>query len=436
MFLHNRFPTKVIAFFFLLMGLGQLDAQPSTLEATVLELQQAPIRDVEADGDRLYQARQYAEAYPYYKALQKMNKRFGSEEQYRLGKTALYAKQYDESSKQLREILPKAKKYPLIQYEYALALKYTGEYILANQHFQSFLNDDAAALPSSYTKLAQVHLQSCQKILKEREKTSNWSLGYFADADAAETTIYRGRTPMSKYNIALIECQTPEGICIKKVYPDNRIELLRGTVGNPVFNSSAPHIAPDGETVYFAQQELGQPEHHIFVGKLAANGEIIDIRKLGPTINRVGYSSTHPTIGRTERGQEILYFASTLPGTQGGYDIWYAIKTIEGEFTQAYNLGTRINGHGDEVTPFYYQEDGQLYFSSEKPQGYGGLDVYRMTGEKRRWEEIQAEQLPNPVNSKANEYYFKKYSAAEGSFTTDRKDKKEQTVKYKENIGA
>ena len=241
---------------------------------------------------------------------------------------------------------------------------------------------------------------------------------------------------MSKYNIALIECQTAEGTCIKKIYPDNRIELLRGAVGNPVFNSSSPHIAPDGETVYFAQQEMGKAEQHIFTGKLAANGEIVDIRKLGPTINRVGYSSTHPTTGVTSRGQEILYFASTLPGTQGGYDIWYAVKTIEGEFTQAYNLGTRVNGHGDEVTPFYYQAGGELYFSSEKPQGYGGLDVYRMTGEKRRWEESQAQHLPNPINSKANEYHYKKYSATEGSFTTDRNEKKEQTIMVKKNIGA
>lgn len=404
------------------------------VQAQIVELQQQPLKVVEAEAEQLYRNEQYAETYPYYKALFSMKGRFGIEEQYRLGKAALYAKRYEESHKQLQQLLPKAKKYPLVHYEYALGLKYSGEYILANQYFQSFLTNYAADLSESYTELAQVHMQSCQKILAEREKTSNWSMGYFED-DTQEA-IYRGRTQMSKYNVALIECQTAEGICIKKVFSDNRIELLRGAVGNPVFNSSAPHIAPDGETVYFSQQELGKAEHHIFTGKLAANGEIVDIRKLGPTINRVGYSSTHPTIGRTERGQEILYFASTLPGTQGGYDIWYAVKTIEGEFTQAYNLGTRVNGQGDEVTPFYYQADGELYFSSDKPQGYGGLDVYKMTGEKRRWEEAQAQQLPNPINSKANEYHYKKYSATEGSFTTDRKDGKDKTVKVKKNVGA
>lgn len=243
-------------------------------------------------------------------------------------------------------------------------------------------------------------------------------------------------TQMSKYDVGLIECQTPQGTCIKKIYPDNRIELLRGSVGNPIFNSSSPFIAPDGETVYFAQQEIGKAEHNIYTGRLAANGEIIDIKKLGPTVNRVGYSSTHPTLGITDKGQEILYFASTLPGTQGGYDIWYSIKTTDGSFTRAYNLGTRINGEGDDITPFYYQQANELYFSSEKPQGYGGLDVYKMTGEKKRWKEGEAQHLQTPVNSRGNDFHYKKTSPTKGSFSTDSKDGKEKMVKFEKLVGA
>jgi hypothetical protein len=241
---------------------------------------------------------------------------------------------------------------------------------------------------------------------------------------------------MSKYDVGLIECQTPQGSCIKKIYPDNRVELLRGAVGNPIFNSSSPFIAQDGETVYFSQQEIGKAEHNIFMGRMAANGEIIDIRKLGSNVNRVGYSSTHPTLGVTEKGQEILYFASTLPGTQGGYDIWYSIKTVDGTFTRSYNLGTRINGEGDDITPYYYQQANELYFSSEKPQGYGGLDVYKMTGEKKRWKEGEAQHLQTPVNSKGNDFHYKKFSPTEGAFSTDRKEGKEKMVKYEKLVGA
>lgn len=409
-------------------------AQPNNEE--VVKIKQQPLKVVVQEAEQLYEDGLYQEAYPYYTALKDMRRRSNTEENYRLGKTALAAKDYAVSQQTLEPLLHKAQKFPLIHYEYALSLKYQGDYISASQHFQSYINNHSNEPNNQYIDLAQQHLHTCQKILIEREKTSNWTLGYFEDKEGAEATVYRAMTKMSKYDIGLIECQTPQGTCIKKIYPDNRIELLRGSVGNPIFNSSSPYIAPDGETVYFAQQEIGKAEHKIFMGRLAANGEIIDIKKLGPNVNRVGYSSTHPTLGVTEQGQEILYFASTLPGTQGGYDIWYSVRTIEGEFTRAYNLGTRINGTGDDITPYYYQQANELYFSSEKPQGYGGLDVYKMTGEKKRWAEGAALQLPTPINSTGNDFHYKKTNAESGSFSTNRKDGKEQMVKYKKNIGA
>jgi tetratricopeptide (TPR) repeat protein len=414
--------------------------QVPVLHATIpdiSEIKQQPIKIVIAEAEKLYEEAVYEDAYYYYKALSEMKNKFSQEEFYRLGKTALVAKDYQTSQDALEPLLSKAKRYPLIHYEYASALKYTGQYVLATQHFQSYLNANPNDLQNDYVKLAQTHLKTCQKALKEKQSTSAWFLDSLTDKKAEEGTIYRALTQASKYKIGLIECQTAKGTCLKKIYPDNTIEPLKGSVGNPILNSVSPYIAPDGETVYFAQQEMGKAEYSIFSGKMIATGEIENIQKLGPSVNRVGYSSKHPTIGVTKQGQEILYFASTLPGSQGGYDIWYAIKTTDGNFTMAYNLGTRVNSQGDEITPFYYQNDGELYFSSEKPAGYGGLDVYKMTGEKKRWLEGQAQHLENPINSTGNDFHFKKTARGKGSFSTDGgADKKEKTVKFKKTIGA
>lgn len=402
----------------------------------ISKIKQQPLKVVIAEAEKLYAEAVYEDAYYYYKALSEMKKKLSQEESYRLGKTALAAKDYETAQSSLKPLLLKKKYYPLIQYEYAFALKYTGQYVLALQHFQSYLNANQNQWENDYVKLAQTHLKSCQKALKEKERTSSWFLDELTDENAEEGTIYRALTQPSKYKIGLVECQTVDGTCLKKVYADNTIEDLKGSVGNPIFNATSPFIAQDGETVYFAQQEIGETEYSIFSGKMTPTGEIEAIKKLGPSVNRVGYSSMHPTIGVTEKGQEILYFASTLPGSQGGYDIWYAVRTTDGNFTMAYNLGTRVNGQGDEITPFYYQNDGELYFSSEKTAGYGGLDVYKMTGEKKRWEEGQAQHLENPVNSTGNDFHFKKTARGKGSFSTDRDGKKEKTVKYKKTIGA
>ncbi|BDS13787.1 TolB-like translocation protein [Aureispira anguillae] len=409
------------------------------LQATtpsISEIKQQPIKIVIQEAEKLYNNAIYEEAYYYYQALSEMKKKPSAQDLYRLGKTALIAKKYDICQETLAPLLSKSKRFPLIHYEYASALKYTGQYVLASQHFQSYLNANQNEQNNDYIKLAQMHLNICQKALKEQENTSAWFFDALAKEQTEEETTYRALTQASKYKISLIECQTSKGTCIKKVYPDNTIEPLQNSVGNPIFNSCAPHIAPDGETVYFAQQEMGKTEYQIFTGKMTSNGEIEDIKKLGSGVNRAGFSSTHPTIGLTSKGQQILYFASTLPGSKGGYDIWYAVKTLDGQFTMAYNLGTRVNGEGDDITPFYYQNDGELYFSSEKPRGYGGLDVYKMTGEKKRWLQATAQHLESPVNSTANDFHFKKTAQGKGHFSSDRNGKKEAIIKYKKNIGA
>lgn len=421
----------------LLLSFSPLFTIAQTATQTINEIKQQPLKVVQQEAERLYNQGSYQQAYYYYTALQDMRKKSSIEDDYRLGKTALEAHAYDVSQATLQSLLPKAKRFPMIQYEYALALKYLGNYVPATQHFQSYINAHQGETNNEYVFLAQTHLKSCQKAMEEKAQISAWFFNDLTDTSKLDTAVvYRALTRPSKHNYRLVECQTAAGTCLKKVAADNSITELAGVLSNPAFNSSSPHISPDGETVFFAQQELGETDYKIFQATMNADGELTGITKLGPSVNRAGFSSTHPTIGETQYGQKILYFASTLPGSQGGYDIWYAIQLTSGEFTMAYNLGSRINGPKDEITPFYYQEDGELYFSSEKPQGYGGLDVYKMTGEKKRWEESQAFHLSQPINSTGNEFYYRKTKRGKGSFSTDRDGKKEKTVTFKKNIGA
>lgn len=77
-----------------------------------------------------------------------------------------------------------------------------------------------------------------------------------------------------------------------------------------------------------------------------------------------------------------LYFSSDMPGGHGGFDLYYSELTGTG-FGPAVNLGPEVNGAGDEVFPFV--QNGRLYFSSDRPEGLGGLDIYTvdLTGGNR-----------------------------------------------------
>lgn len=72
----------------------------------------------------------------------------------------------------------------------------------------------------------------------------------------------------------------------------------------------------------------------------------------------------------------IMYFSSDMPGGYGGSDIYRITRTSDNNWGDAINLGPSINTESDEMFPFYYEQMGVLFFSSNGHIGLGGLDIY------------------------------------------------------------
>jgi hypothetical protein len=76
---------------------------------------------------------------------------------------------------------------------------------------------------------------------------------------------------------------------------------------------------------------------------------------------------------------DLLVFASDRPGGFGGYDLYYAQKTANG-WTDPVNFGLNINSEFDEYRPVVsdHPEFGNrlMIFSSNRPGGLGGFDLY------------------------------------------------------------
>jgi WD40-like Beta Propeller Repeat len=92
------------------------------------------------------------------------------------------------------------------------------------------------------------------------------------------------------------------------------------------------------------------------------------------------YSYCHPTMSADGKR---LYFASNMPGGFGGMDLWMTRKLKNGEWSQAMNLGSRINTSGNELFP-HITENGAFYFSSNgRKDNKGGLDIYHVDIENK-----------------------------------------------------
>lgn len=78
-----------------------------------------------------------------------------------------------------------------------------------------------------------------------------------------------------------------------------------------------------------------------------------------------------------------LFIVSDRPGGFGGLDIYVSKKDVNGMWGTAVNLGPNVNTEFDEETPFLDRDGETLYFSSKGNSSIGGYDIFRtkLTGD-------------------------------------------------------
>ncbi|RYF57323.1 MAG: flagellar motor protein MotB, partial [Cytophagaceae bacterium] len=130
------------------------------------------------------------------------------------------------------------------------------------------------------------------------------------------------------------------------------------------------------------------------------NGNWSDITEL--PFNSDDYSVGHPALckGRDGTPDQLLFFASDMPGGLGGTDI-YVSRWLNNRWSEPVNLGPTINTKGNELFPFA-DESGNLYFSTDGRRGMGGLDVFyaAMDGPAVR----AVETIDAPINSTGDDF--------------------------------
>jgi hypothetical protein len=104
-----------------------------------------------------------------------------------------------------------------------------------------------------------------------------------------------------------------------------------------------------------------------------------------------------------------LYFSSNRPGGYGGFDL-YKTVFINGRWSTPVNLGPDVNTPGDEISPILRNQ--KLYFASDYHLGFGGFDVFEASLRGGEWTEVQ--NLGMPINSSYDEYSY--WFDAEGNY--------------------
>ncbi|WP_317897060.1 OmpA family protein [Aurantibacillus circumpalustris] len=178
-------------------------------------------------------------------------------------------------------------------------------------------------------------------------------------------------------------------------------------------------FTPEEVMLFTRWSDNNRYEAFIYMAR-TTGGKFFEAMKLGTNINMPGYKSHHPFV--TADGHR-LFFSSNRPGGKGGFDIWMASIDENGFVGDATNLGDEINTPADEVTPFYHDISNTLYFSSNGLPGLGGLDIFKSSLNVDDSIYQVPVNLNRPINSsKDDAYYVTNRLGTKGFLSSDRLD--------------
>jgi hypothetical protein len=154
-----------------------------------------------------------------------------------------------------------------------------------------------------------------------------------------------------------------------------------GPIVNSAANEGCPFIAKSDLTLYVVSTRLdGFGGQDIYVSH---RDSVYDawgpLENLGPRINGEG-NEMCPTV--TLDGHR-LFFVSDRPGGHGKQDLYVSRRHNQRDdfgWQAPANLGASVNSAENDYTPTLFEDNAtgqvQLYFSSDRPGGMGGADIY------------------------------------------------------------
>jgi len=152
----------------------------------------------------------------------------------------------------------------------------------------------------------------------------------------------------------------------------SRAQPLEG-VNTEKYNEAGHCVSADGKTIVFTGCNMpggfGSCDLYISYFK---NGRWTQPANLDSPINTPGWES-QPSLSADGN---VLYFSSERPGGYGLRDIWHTEKSASGRWSTPKNIGAPINTTRNDSSPFIHADNQTLYFMSDGLPGMGGTDLF------------------------------------------------------------
>lgn len=303
------------------------------------------------------------------------------------------------------------------QFYYANALMNVKKYDQAISEFETYIKSEKYS--DSLLRTAQLNITGCYYALnsdniKEEVQIQLADTSVFNKGTSAFAVNYFGSE-----NRVMFTSARPGGVILEPeqesaflcdIYWTERDE--NGNWGkatnfgrplNSAQHDAASAINNQNVIFYTRWSDDNRKDQSIYLGRMV-DFKFYEAYKLDAKVNVPGYKSMQPFVSMD--GQ-TLYFSSNRPGGQGGFDIWkIEIDPLGNPVGDAINLGYPVNSDLDEVTPFFHEASSTLFFSSNGHNSIGGLDVYKSYYDKDGETFNTPANLGLPINSSKDDAYL------------------------------
>lgn len=200
------------------------------------------------------------------------------------------------------------------------------------------------------------------------------------------------------------------------------VERIKGDV-NTIHHDGPASFNADGTIMYFSRnnytnKKIDDENGIMHVGIYKAElteGKWENSQPI--SLNNPSYIVYHPSLSKDGK---VLYFASDMPGGFGGVDIYSSEINADGTFSKPVNLGNIVNTEGNEGFPYIDAED-NLYFSSDGHIGLGLMDVFASVKNEQN-NIVNIINLGEPINSKKDDFgYYLDDEGFKGYISSNRK---------------
>jgi len=173
------------------------------------------------------------------------------------------------------------------------------------------------------------------------------------------------------------------------------------TIINKPYHDAATGLSADGEKLLSYHTSPDHVHGHIYESTLQ-NGKWSAPVLLDANVNSADYIETSACYSPDG---EMIFFSSNRPGGFGGKDLYSVKKLPNGKWAKPFNLGPTINTEYNEDAPFVHPSDNILFFSSEGHKNMGGYDVF-----KAKYDEAEKFTVPEnlgfPINTVDDDIFF------------------------------